>query len=372
LTLSFADAAVLSSPNIPGSPQSVVVADFDQDTNLDIAVINNDGATPGINLFLGAGDGTFSLAGESPFGSGNTNNALAAGELSGDANPELAVAKQNDEVSVLQGPDFSTQQNESVAAGPAAIVVADLDGAGGLDVATVSGIARRLTLLINQGGLTFDVVEIPAAGDSAHITSPKSLVAADFDDDGRIDLAVGNLNENKVGVFTNTGDANPANLFSDASAQSVDVAPGGIQGVASGDFNDDGHGDLAVPNVDNRTTSVLLHDGDASFLSPITLPAGQDAFSAAVGDFDLDGHLDLVVVHSFGHEGTNGDLSVHLGKGDGTFQNEQIFGVGMDGVDTVHPRSVAVGDFNDDGKPDLVTANDLINGTISVLINTSS
>jgi len=172
--------------------------------------------------------------------------------------------------------------------------------------------------------------------------------------------------------WTQQGDADPANLFSDASAQSVDIAPGGIQGITAGDFNTDGHSDLAVPNVDNSTTSVLLHDGDASFLSPVTLPAGQDAFSAAVGDLDLDGHLDLVVVHSFGHEGTNGDLSVHLGKGDGTFEDEQIFGVGMDGVDTVHPRSVAVGDFNGDDKPDIVTANDLLNGTISVLINTSS
>ncbi len=370
--MSFADAVVLGSPNIPASPQSVVVGDFDQDTNLDIAVIIDDGVTPGFNVFLGSGDGMFSLAGESPFGTGNTNSALAVGELTGDGSPDLAFAKQNDEVSVLQGPDFATQQDEMVAAGPQAIVVADLDGAGGLDLATVSGIEKRLTLLINQGGLTFDVVQIPAAEDSAHITSPKSLVAADFDGDGRVDLAVGNLNENTVGVFSNTGDADPASLFSDTSAQSVDTTSGGIQGIAASDFNGDGRSDLAVPNVDNRTVSVLLHDGEDGFLPPTMLPAGQDAFAAAVADFDLDGRLDLVVVHSFGHDGVNGDLSVHLGEGDGTFADEQIFGVGMDGADTVHPRSVAVGDFNGDGKPDIVTANDLLNGTISVLINTSS
>src|SRR5438876_590519 len=112
--------------------------------------------------------------------------------------------------------------------------------------------------------------------------------------------------------------------------------------VAVGDFDGDGHLDLAVANGDN--VSVLLGNGDGSFQTARNFPAGSLTVSVAVGDFDGDGHLDLAVAN-YGHpsNGDPGGVSVLLGNGDGSFQPARNF------PDRSSPSSVAVGDFNGDG-----------------------
>src|SRR5205085_1187753 len=121
--------------------------------------------------------------------------------------------------------------------------------------------------------------------------------------------------------------------------------------VAVGDFNGDGTPDLVVANYGSYfspgdTVSVLLSNGDGSFQSAGTFPAGSRPSSVAVGDFDGDGHLDLAVANE-----ANDTVSVLLGNGDGTFQTARNFPVG------IRPQSVAVGDFDGDGHLDLAVAN---------------
>jgi hypothetical protein len=129
--------------------------------------------------------------------------------------------------------------------------------------------------------------------------------------------------------------------------------------VAVGDFNGDGHQDLAVANVDDNTVSVLLGNGDGGFGPPTSLPVGSAPFSVAVGDFNGDGRLDLVVADSNPNGG--GLASVLLGNGDGTFQTQRTFPAGGG------PTSVVVGDFNGDGHQDLAVAN-AVDNTVSVLL----
>jgi FG-GAP-like repeat len=86
------------------------------------------------------------------------------------------------------------------------------------------------------------------------------------------------------------------------------------------------------------------------------------ALTKAVGDFDGDGLQDLVVANNYNSE----TVSILLGNGDGTFQTAQSFGTGTGSK----PSGVAVGDFNNDRKPDIVVADDVSN-TVTVLINTS-
>ena len=140
----------------------------------------------------------------------------------------------------------------------------------------------------------------------------------------------------------------------------VDFATGLFpNSVAVGDFNGDGKPDLALANG-SGTVSVLLGNGDGTFQPHVEYPAGPGAFSVAVGDFSGDGKLDLAVANNNGNQ--SGTVSVLLGNGDGTFQPHVDYPVG------VGPYSVAVGDFNRDGKLDLVVANYPSIFTVSVLL----
>ncbi len=129
-------------------------------------------------------------------------------------------------------------------------------------------------------------------------------------------------------------------------------AGGGPVGVAGGDFNGDGSLDLAVANYNSDNVSVLLGDGSGGFGTPTNFSVGSIPGSVAVGDFNRDGIPDLAVANN----GSN-NVTVLLGNGSAT-----NFPVGT------APNWVAVGDFNRDGSPDLVTANYGSNN-VSVLLN---
>jgi hypothetical protein len=126
--------------------------------------------------------------------------------------------------------------------------------------------------------------------------------------------------------------------------------------VAVGDFNGDGIPDLALANAESNTVSVLLGNGDGTFLPAQSYPAGSSPTSVAVGDFNGDGIQDLAVANYDG-------VSVLLGKGDGTFLPAVGYYAGLD------PLSVAVGDFNGDGTPDLAVANYFSNSVRVLLGN---
>jgi hypothetical protein len=127
------------------------------------------------------------------------------------------------------------------------------------------------------------------------------------------------------------------------------------------DFNGDGKLDIAAMGFGDA--SVLLGKGDGTFHSPLFVPVSSSSYfgtNLAVGDFNGDGKPDLVAGAPgafFGHD----NVSVLLGNGDGTFQTARLFSVGYG------PIHVAVGDFNRDGKPDIVAANRYDN-TVSVLL----
>ncbi len=122
----------------------------------------------------------------------------------------------------------------------------------------------------------------------------------------------------------------------------------GISGmVAVGDFNNDKILDLAVTSLDQNSVSILLGNGDGTFRKGKTFGIGSGTFPyrMATGDFNHDGNLDLVIVNL-----TSANLSVLLGKGDGTFRAAKNFSAGEG------PSGVVVGDFNEDGKLDLAVS----------------
>jgi hypothetical protein len=123
--------------------------------------------------------------------------------------------------------------------------------------------------------------------------------------------------------------------------------------VAAGDFNHDGKIDLAVVNGGNTSTgdnggvSILLGNGDGTFHAAVNIAAGMNPASIAVADFNRDGRPDLVVVNN---DGGTGNVGILLGNGDGTFQAPVDYSIAS-GL-----TMVTVGDFNNDRKPDLVVS----------------
>jgi hypothetical protein len=133
--------------------------------------------------------------------------------------------------------------------------------------------------------------------------------------------------------------------------------------VAVGDFNDDGKLDIATGNRDSNDVSVLLGDGSGKFTPAPGSPApvGSDPYSVAVGNFNGDGRLDIATANS------SGSVSLLLGNGSGGFTVVPPLANGVGS----YPTSVAVGDFNGDGKPDLAITN-LQSATVTVLLNTNA
>jgi hypothetical protein len=174
------------------------------------------------------------------------------------------------------------------------------------------------------------------------------MVVGDFNGDGKHDLATANPLSNDVSVLLGEGDG----TFVGAGNFPVGLRP---FSVAVGDFDGDGKHDLATANDLSGNFSVLLGEGDGTFAGAGNFPVGASPRSVAVGDFDGDGKQDLAVANA-----SSDAVSVVLGKGDGTFAGDS-FPVGAG------PISVAVGDFDGDGKHDLATAN-LFSNDVSVLL----
>ncbi|HMD83957.1 MAG TPA: VCBS repeat-containing protein [Terriglobia bacterium] len=177
---------------------------------------------------------------------------------------------------------------------------------------------------------------------------PYDVAVADFNGDGKLDLAVMNGGSNNVSVLLGNGDG----TFQ--AAVNYDVGPNPNRGIVVGDFNGDGKPDLAVSDSGSNEVSVLLGNGDGTFQAAVNYGVGMYPSGIAVGDFNRDGKLDLVVPNQNCPEGGPcgaSTVSVLLGNGDGTFQPHVDYAVGSS-----DPNWVTVGDFNGDGKLDLAVA----------------
>src|SRR2546426_619926 len=284
------------------------------------------------------------------FGVGFNPASVAVGDFNGDGKRDLAVANYNSStVSVLLGDGNGTFQPAvtlAVGANPLAVAVGDFNRDGKLDLVVANSDSSTVSLLRGNGDGTFQAAQNFATG-----SRPWSVAVADFNGDGRPDLAVANFGSTNVSVLLNNG----AGGFQAAvTLETLGVAP---DGIVAGDVNGDGRQDLVVANATSNTFSVLLGNGDGTFQGPRTFPAGNGPVAVAVADFDGDGNLDLAVANygsgcaGYMCDTTSNVVSILWGDGRGNFSAPQplLAGIG--------PNSVAVGDFNGDGRLDLAVAN---------------
>lgn len=196
----------------------------------------------------------------------------------------------------------------------------------------------------------------PNGGSSPLSVAAGAVAVGDFDGDGHADLATTNVFSNNVGVLLGNGSGGFASPVAFDSGDTFPVS------LAVGDFNNDGKADLAVANFSGSDVGVLLGDGSGGFASPVTFYCGgAGAASVAVGDFNNDGNADLAVANNYG-----ANVGVLLGNGLGGFAPAVTFASGGS-----TPESVAVGDFNNDGHADLAVGHSG-SSTVGVLLGDSS
>jgi hypothetical protein len=169
------------------------------------------------------------------------------------------------------------------------------------------------------------------------------LTAGDFNNDGNPDIATVSYGSNDVAVLLGAGDG--------TLGRPIHIPAGGSPiSLTAADVNGDGNLDLAVLDI-QRGVNILLGNGDGTFQSPVLYPCGPDPLSIAATDLNHDGKLDLVI-GSTKSTGQSGALAVLLGNGNGSFQPPVLYCVGLSLF------TVAVGDLNGDSFPDVVAAND--------------
>jgi len=338
----------LSAPSAFGAgtdPDSAAVGDFNGDGKLDLAVANE--GSNNVSILLGKGDGTFQAAVD--YGAGSNPSSVAVGDFRDDGKLDLVVANDgSDNVSILLGNGDGTFQaavNYGVGSAPTSVAVGDFNGDGKLDLAVVNELSNNFSILLGNGDGTFQAAVNYGAGLSLF-----SVAVGDFNGDGKLDLAVASGGSDYVSVLLGNGDG----TFKTAVQYVAGLEP---ISVAVADFNGDGKLDLAVANYESNNVSILLGKGDGTFQAAVDYGIGTENYpatpgSVAVGDFNGDGKLDLVVG---GVESDNVSVvSVLLGNGDGTFQAAVNYGAGAG------QTSVAVGDFNGDGRLDLAAPASLL------------
>jgi hypothetical protein len=231
---------------------------------------------------------------------------------------------------------------------PGPVVTADL-GNGHQDIVVLNQgqlptRASSVSVLLGNGDGTFQ----PAITTSL-LPGATSIAVGDFNRDGKLDLAITSGLNNTVEILRGNGDgtfqANPL-IISVGTQQNFLPS---IQSVAVGDFLHNGLLDLAVANPGSNTVSVLLGNGDGTFQPRVDYTVGAAPVSVAASDLG-NGQVDLVVAN---HDSSN--VSVLVGNGDGTFQPARTIDVKAQasGLDS-HPLALQVGDFNGDGKPDVL------------------
>lgn len=281
----------------------------------------------------------------STFKVGTNPGALVLTDLNRDGYPDVAVLNVTapSSVGILLGQKnglFGSMSTISgICTGPNFIASGVFTSSGYTDLIVVCSGSGKYSMLISNGNGTFQSPINYSTG--ANETTPMSVAVADFDKDGKLDVAFATIGGVNVGVHYGNGDGTFA-------ANPVEIPVGqGASNVVAFDINRDGYPDLAVANSGDGTITVILNNGGGSraFTSQGPLQAGGGPVQLVTGDFNSDGWTDLACVNN-----TDSNVYIYLNLA-GVLTQNYIAPTGSS------PTSLAAGDFNGDGKKDLIVTN---------------
>ena len=363
-------------------PYLVAIGDLDGDGRPDLAVVNS--VTNSVSIYRNTASsgsiGSGSFAAKVDFTMGNGPRSVAIGDLDGDGKPDLVVASTNSNtVSILRNTStngsinsssFAAKVDFATGSGPTSVTIGDLDGDGKPDLAVTNIFPNSVSVLRNTSTAgSIGTGSFAASVDFTTGNSPISVAIGDLDGDGKPDLAVTNFNSNTVSVLRNT--ATVGSIDPSSFAAKVDYTTGvNPYLVAIGDLDGDGKPDLAVANGNSNTVSILRNTanngsiGASSFAAKVDFATGTSPTSVAIGDVDGDGKPDLAVTNF-----NSNTVSVLRNIATSGSIHPSSFATKVDYTTGVTPLLVAIGDLDGDGKPDLAVVNNNVN-TVSILRNT--
>jgi hypothetical protein len=267
-------------------PQSLVLADINHDGKIDLVVVNRN--TTNLTVLLNDGAGHFTTQTIAlPFAA----EAVVAADFNKDGLDDLATADfVNNSVTILLNTttagvvSFGVPTTLAAGSNPTAIAALDLNGDGNLDLAVADQTGNTISKLLNSGTGVF-----VASGTQAVGQEPVAMVTADFDGDNKPDLAVANFVSNNLSIL----------LTTTPTIQTTSATLGAPFALAAGDFGS-GFKDLAVANSSSSTILILRNNGTGVFTAGETLSGVTTPVALATADLNGDGKLDLVAAGSNG------------------------------------------------------------------------
>lgn len=327
----------------------VVPYDLDGDGHVDALATAYNHA--GLDILFGNGDGTFRATPRIPTAAGPYH--ITVGDVNRDAIPDVAVANlAGNTVSVILGAgggSFRAPMNlaNNLAQSVHFFDVND-DTKPDLVILTQDG---KLRLWTGDGAGAFTFLSETAVNAGAALSH-----SADVDGDGRKDLAITARTTNTLTVLRNKGDG----TFTEVGSNPLTTA---AASCASADFNGDGKIDLVAAEYVAGMVSVFLGRGDGTFEPRRSVPSGGASRVVSTGDINCDGFVDVAVSHL-----GNSQVTVLLGRGDGTFEPSSISASAPGATSAL---AVAIADFDQDQRPDLLIGVDGLSPTVLLAPNTS-
>ena len=292
------------------SPRWIAVADVNHDHNPDLIVANagSDHADDGtITVLLGDGRGAFHPAPGSPFPAGHLPNDIAVADMNNDGNPDLVIANhQSPYLRVFLG-----------------------DGRGSFRLAP---------------GSPVDVHSYP---------HPHAVVAADFNSDGKPDVATDSWGHDQIELILSDG---TGRLITPGAFFPTGRRP--YERLRTADFNHDGHPDIVTTNLDDNTVSILLGDGKGGFHNAPGSPfhAGAKPWQVAIDDLNGDGTPDLIVIPYQRDIASPAENTVTILSGDGRGAFHPAPRSPLPLGDCRGPNGVAAGDLRGNGRHAIAVA----------------
>ncbi|CAF1468490.1 unnamed protein product [Adineta steineri] len=344
---SFRDLITLSTGDNSG-PISIVTGDMNNDKWIDIIVANVNSKTVG--LFLGNGNGTFLSQITYSTGSQSQLMAISIADLNNDTLLDIIVVDAgsgNNNVGVFYGygagkftvyNTYATGLNSY----PCSIVICDFDNDARLDMAIIYSGEDSIGIMLQRKSKPFATpLLIPTGEDSR----PMSVAVGYFNNDNHLDFTIANSGTNNIGIFLGDGNGE----FSEQMTYSTGNNSTPIS-IAVGHFNNDTYLDIIVANEQTNTIMIFqgYGNGTITLLSIYSTGAGSAPSSLSIKDLNNDNYLDIAVTNFNSNE-----IVVFIGSNKGNFSKLNSYALGYN----ARPKSVTVGDINNDGLYDLIVAN---------------
>jgi hypothetical protein len=335
-------------------PCSGAVGDFNNDTRLDIAIVNC--GTYTVSIFLGDGNGLFAPENSYFIGKNSKPYSIAVSHLNEDNKLDIVIGNSGTgTIVILFDYENGIFGNKTTLLtdiyGPQQIVIGDINNDNLEDIIITNNLDDNICIIEGSKDGTFGRQTIYSLSVNSN---PSSIIIADLNNDKRKDIVVVNTGVNNIAIMLGYYSVNFLNQT---------TYPNGIYSptsVAVGHFNNDSLLDMVVANYGGDSVAILIADSDGGYSLGNVYSTGLFSFpkAVAVADFDNDGRLDIIVTVF-----SDDIIRIYFGYGDGTFGHRLKYSTGTDSG----PQSIAIADLNNDGVLDIVIGN-YRSGNIGIFI----